>query len=216
MLKPVLADAADCVEKRAFEMEKRVNSGNGNATMPADPATKTNAHAKRLSTTKATTKARNLQQQQAVNATTAATSTTTAAAVDGNSSPKLAATFQGMSVNVQPTASRGMHSWPRQDEQTMQATAAAITAARARAAADLATLAATAAANIANNKQNNNNCYNGIVKIQKHTPVLGISEQHTTIAANYRTKPRNKSDGKATILNLCFLFSVSNDRTANV
>ncbi|EDW06580.2 LOW QUALITY PROTEIN: uncharacterized protein Dmoj_GI21810 [Drosophila mojavensis] len=198
-------------EKRAREMEKRVNSGNGrcgNATMPAGPAKKTNAHANKLSTTKATSKPRNLQQKKASNATTAVTTTTTtattttttgaavaaAAAVDGNSSPKLAATFQGMSVNVPPTASRGMHSWPRQDEHTMQTTTAAITAARARAAVDLAALAATATANIANNKQNNNNNYNGIVKIQKHPPVLGIGEQYATIAANYRTKPRNKSD----------------------
>ncbi|XP_030243360.1 cell division cycle 7-related protein kinase [Drosophila navojoa] len=95
-----------------------------------------------------------------------------------------------MSVNVQPTANKGIYSWPHQDEQTMQANIATISAARARAAADMAALAATATANIANNKQNNNNNYNGIMKIQKHPP----SEQYATNAANYRTKPRNKSD----------------------
>ncbi|EDW62731.1 cell division cycle 7-related protein kinase [Drosophila virilis] len=160
-------------------MEKRIKSGNGrcdnNTVVAAAPATKINV-------------SNNKPQQLPTN-----TTTTTTIAADGNSSSKLTAAFRNIRVNVQP--SRGMHSWPRQDEQTVQATTAAISAARARveaataAAAANATTAATTTI-IINNKQNNN-----VMKLQKHpSSVLAIAEQYATIAASYRTKPRNKSD----------------------
>ncbi|XP_064536443.1 cell division cycle 7-related protein kinase [Drosophila montana] len=170
-------------------MEKRIYSGNGrcdnNTVAAAAPAAQIKANAQSVNHNNSNNKPQQLP-------TNTITTGVAAAAADGNSSSKLAAAFRNIRVNVQP--SRGMHSWPRQDEQTVQATTAAISAARARveaaAAAAAAANATTTTTIIINNKQSNN-----VMKLQKHpSSVLAIAEQYATIAATYRTKPRNKSD----------------------
>ncbi|KAM8720262.1 hypothetical protein ACLKA7_006326 [Drosophila subpalustris] len=158
-------------------MDKHINSASGcydfNAVVAAAPTSKHYSHVKRQNNSKPK------QQQHPIN-------TTTAAASRGNSSPKLAATFQGMSVNVVQSASSGVHSWPiaRQDEKSMQITtnAASVSSARCKQVPMML------------HKQHSNNNNNNTVKLQKPPAAIEQQQQHAVINAGIRTKPRNKSE----------------------
>ncbi|XP_034490429.1 cell division cycle 7-related protein kinase [Drosophila innubila] len=170
-------------------MDKRNNSGSGCydysstvvAAAPTTTTTKHYAHAQRQNNNKPK------QQQQLIN-----TTTTAAATARGNSSPKLAATFQGMSVSVVQSASSGVHSWPiaRQDEKSMsiQTTTTTTTAA----AAVFSSARSKQVPMMMLHKQHNNN--NNAVNLQKPPAAIGQQQQHAVMSAGIRTKPRNKSE----------------------
>jgi len=161
-------------------MDKRINSGSGcydyNTVVAAAPTTK--KHYTRLNIKP------KQQEQPLIN---------TAITARGNSSPKLAATFQGMSVNVLQNPSSGVHSWPisRQDEKSLQATTT-IAAAAARSKQVPMMILHRQQQQQQHNTNNNN--HNNAVKLLK--PPAVMEQQQQQQAGIRTTKPRNKSEGR--------------------